>query len=129
MVLLLHLHEIVEGLYFHSSLSVCLSVCLCVRLCLRTKFQPNGCTDLEAVFVKRLLRILAQTLLKLVILGQRLRFTVAKDSFFLHNSLSTSLLCISALLWAIKLKFGMLLRHTHGRFVFKSYKNRHCDVN
>ena len=28
---LLHLREIVEGLYFHSSLSVCLSVCLCVR--------------------------------------------------------------------------------------------------
>ena len=29
----LHLHKIVEGLYFHCSLSVCvcLSVCLCVR--------------------------------------------------------------------------------------------------
>ena len=25
--ILLHLHEIVEGLYFHYSLSVCLSVC------------------------------------------------------------------------------------------------------
>ena len=29
-VILLHLHEIVEGLYFHFSLSVCLSVCVCV---------------------------------------------------------------------------------------------------
>ena len=30
---LLHLHEIVEGLYFHCSLSVCLSVCVCVCVC------------------------------------------------------------------------------------------------
>ena len=30
---LLHLHKIVEGLYFHCSLSVCLSVCLCVYVC------------------------------------------------------------------------------------------------
>ena len=29
----LHLHEIVEGLYFHSSLSVCLCVCVSVCLC------------------------------------------------------------------------------------------------
>ena len=28
--LLLHLHENVEGLYFHFSLSVCLSLCVCV---------------------------------------------------------------------------------------------------
>ena len=32
--LFLHLHEIVEGLYFHCSLSVCVCVCVCVRLCL-----------------------------------------------------------------------------------------------
>ena len=70
----LHLHEIVEGLYFHFSLSVCL--CVCVSVCpdfLWTKFQPNGCTDLDAVFAKWLLTALAQTLLKLVTLGQRLR--------------------------------------------------------
>ena len=30
---LLHLHEIMEGLYFHCSLSVCVSVCLSVCLC------------------------------------------------------------------------------------------------
>ena len=29
-IIFLHLHEIVEGLYFHSSLSVCLCVCLSV---------------------------------------------------------------------------------------------------
>ena len=56
-------------------LCVCLFVCVCVyvRLCLWTKFQPSGCTDLEAVFAKRLLTTLAQTLLKLVNLGQRSR--------------------------------------------------------
>ena len=48
----LHLHEIVEGLYFHSSLSVC--VCLCVRISCEqnsmrtdasiwTRFSLNGC--------------------------------------------------------------------------------------
>ena len=69
---LLHLHEIVEGSYFHCSFSVCLSVCLCVcvRHFLWTKFQPNGCTDLDAVFTKWLLIALARTLLKLVTKGQ-----------------------------------------------------------
>ena len=28
--IVLHLHEIVEGLYFHFSLSVCVCLCLCV---------------------------------------------------------------------------------------------------
>ena len=72
---LLHLHEIVEGLYFHCSLSVC--VCVCVFVCLSVcpallvnKFQRNGCTDLDAVFAKWLLTALAQTLLNLVTLGQ-----------------------------------------------------------
>ena len=75
----LQLHEIVEGLYFHCSLSVCLSVCLCVcrSVCpthfLWTKFKSNGCTNLNAVFVKWLLTGLAKTLLKLVTLGQRSR--------------------------------------------------------
>ena len=48
-ILSLHLHEIVEGLYFHCSLSVC--VCVCPAL-LVNKFQPNGCTNLNAVFAK-----------------------------------------------------------------------------
>ena len=63
---LLHLHEIVEMLYIHCSLSVCLSVCLCVSVCLWTKFQANGCTDWDVVFVKWLLNTLARTVLKLV---------------------------------------------------------------
>ena len=38
---LLHLHKIVEGLYFHCSLSVCLSVCLCVCVCVSGYFLVN----------------------------------------------------------------------------------------
>ena len=52
-------HEIVEGLYFHCSLSVCVFVCVCVCVCVRhfaceqnsrrtdapiwTRFSLNGC--------------------------------------------------------------------------------------
>ena len=36
----LHLHEIVEGLYFHCSLSVCLSVCVCVSGCILVNKIP-----------------------------------------------------------------------------------------
>ena len=57
--------------------AVCLYVCLCVSVCpipcLSTKFQPNKSTDLNAIFAKWLLLALAQTLLKLVTLGQRSR--------------------------------------------------------
>ena len=80
----IHLHEIVEGLYFHCSLSVCLCVCVCVcdRICLWTKFQPNRWTDLDAVFAKWLLTALAQTLLNLVTLGQRSRSQWRNTNFF-----------------------------------------------
>ena len=57
-------------------IAVCLCVCVCVCVCpefLWTKFQPNGCTDLDAVFAKQLLTTLSRTLLKLVTLGQRSR--------------------------------------------------------
>ena len=76
-----HLHEIVEELHFKCSLSVCLCVCLCVRLCLWTKFQPNGCTDLDAVFAKRLLSTLVRTLLKLMTLGQGQGHSGSKSIF------------------------------------------------
>ena len=51
---------------------VCLCVCLsvCLSVCpdfLWTKFQPNGWTNLDAVFAKLLLTALAQTLLKLAV--------------------------------------------------------------
>ena len=104
---------------------VCVCVCLCVRHFLWTKLQPNGCTDLDAVFVKWLLLALAQTLLNLVTLSQWSRSQWRNTHFFLHNSLLTSLPCISALLCLIKMKFGMSLRYTFGRFVLS---NIACNV-
>ena len=54
--------------------SVCVFVCVCVSdIFLLTKFQPNGQTDLDAVFANWLLSALAQTILNLVTLGQRSR--------------------------------------------------------
>ena len=51
----LHLHKIVEGLYF-TAVGVCVSVCLCLSVCLSvcqwTKFQLNVCTDLDTVFAE-----------------------------------------------------------------------------
>ena len=48
---------------------VCVSVCVCVYVSVRTflwtKFQPNGCTNLDAVFFKWMPTALARTLLKL----------------------------------------------------------------
>ena len=107
--------------------SVCVCVCVSVRTFLWTKFQPNGCTDLDAVFAKWLLPLLAQTLLNLVTLGQRSRSQWRNSHFFLHNSLLISLPCISALLSLIKMKFVMSPRYTLGRFVFKFHKNRIGD--
>ena len=103
-------------------LCVCLCVCVSVQKFLWTKFQPNRCTDLDAVFAKRLLSTLTETLLKLVNLGQRSRSQWRNSHFFLHNSLLTFLPCISALLCLIKMKFGMSLRYTFGRFVYKFHK-------
>ena len=77
--LFLHLHEIMDGLYFHCSLSVCLSVCVCVWLFLWT----NGWTDLDAVFTERLLSTLTRTLLKLVTLDQMSRSQWPKIIFFI----------------------------------------------
>ena len=78
---------------------VCVSVCLCVRHFLWTKFQPNGCIDLDAVFAKWLLTALAQILLNSVTLGQRSRlqwrnirfssqFSVNFPTFYLSSLMS-----------------------------------------
>ena len=59
--------------------------------------------------------------------GLKVKVTVTKYTFFHHNSLLTSLLCISALLCPIKIKFGMPLRFALGRFVFEFHKNQTDD--
>ena len=110
-----------ERLCFHCSLSVCLSVCLCVCVCpalfLWKKFHQNGYTDLDAVFPIWLLRTLAQTVLKLVILDQRSRSRWLNIFFFLHNSSVTSLLYISTLVCLIHLKFDLPFWYALCRFV------------
>ena len=80
----LHLHKNRGGVIF-SLQFVCLCVCVCLSVCLSvlwTKFQSNGCTDLEAVFAKWLLPALARTLLNLVTLGQRSRSQWRNTHFF-----------------------------------------------
>ena len=64
--------------------AVCLSVCvcLCVQFFLWTKFQPNGCTNLDAVFAKWLLTALTRTLLNLVTFGRRSRSQWRNTRFF-----------------------------------------------
>ena len=52
---------------------LCVCVCVCLYVCQWTKFQLNGCTDLDMVFAERLLIALAQILLKLVTLGKSRR--------------------------------------------------------
>ena len=76
----------VEGLYFHSLQFVCVSVCLCVCLsstaCEQNPSQTDEFTDLDAIFVKRLLSTLARTRLKLVTLGQMSRSQWLQIHFF-----------------------------------------------
>ena len=64
--LFLHLYEIVEGLYFHYSLSVCLSVyqCVCVSVCpalLVNKIPAKRMNRFGCGFAKWLLTSVAQT--------------------------------------------------------------------
>ena len=111
----LSFYNFVEEFHFHCSLSVCVSVC--VSVCLWTKFQPKRCTDLDAVFSKWLLTALAQTLLKFVTFSKRSRSQWRNIHFFLHYSLSIALLCISALLCPIKIKYSMPLLDLHLKFI------------
>ena len=66
----LRLHKIVEGLYFHFSLSVCLSVCLCVcPTLLFNKILAKRMHRFGRDFSLNRCFTLARTLLKLVTLG------------------------------------------------------------
>ena len=98
----LHFHKIVEGLYFHFN-----SVCLCVRRGYSCE-QNSSQTD-APIWTRFLLNgCLAHWLgpFILVTLGQRSSSQWLNIHFFLHNSLLTSLLYISAL-YIIKIKWGM----------------------
>ena len=82
---LLHLHEIV-----HCSLSVCVCVCLSVCPALLVNKIP----------VERMHRFGRG----FGDYGSKVKVTVTLYPFFLHNSLFTSLLCISAFLFSIKIE-------------------------
>ena len=84
--------------YIFTAVCLCVSlcVCMCLSVCvstvfLWTKFQPNGCTDLNADFAKWLLPAIARTLMILVTLGKKSRSQWRNTHFFLHNSFLTSL--------------------------------------
>ena len=57
-------------------------------------------------------------------LGSKVKVTVMYYPFFLHNSLLTSLPCISAFVCLIKMKFSMSLIYILGQFVYKFHKIR-----
>ena len=107
------------------------AVCLCVcPAMLVNKIPAKRMNRFGRGFA---LTALARTLLKFVTLGQRARSKWRNTNFFLHNSLLTPLLCISALLYTIEMKFFVSLKYSLGRFVFKFHKKsyrwwRHCDV-
>ena len=113
---LLHLRKIVEGLYFHYSLS-----CVCVSL--------SVCLSVNTIPAERMhwfwrsfhLMVANRTGSNpLVTLSQRSWSQWCIDiPFFLHNSLLTSLLCISGLWCPIKIELGMSLRYALGRFVLE----------
>ena len=52
-------------------------------------------------------------------LGSKAKVSVTQYLFFVHNSLLNSLICISAFLCPIEMKFDMSLRYALGRFVFE----------
>ena len=110
--------KIVDGLYFHCSLSVCL-------LMNKIPAEPNA-----PIWMRFLLNGCLQHWLNPIEIGDiwsRSHYTVTKYLFFLYNTLLTSLLWISALLCLIKMKFGMPLWYALGRFRFEFHKNQKGD--
>ena len=100
----LYLSEIVEGLYFHCSLLVCVSVCLSVCLCLSDSLLVN---KIPAERMHRIGRGFHRTVaycidsypIEFDNLGLKVKVAVTQYPFFLHvNSLLISQLQISALL-------------------------------
>ena len=112
-----------EGLYFHCSLSMCVYACMsvCLSVCQSTKFRPNRCNDLDAVFIKWL----STALLKLVTSVWRSRSQWCNIQFlFPQYSLLITLCWISALLCPIKVRIVMSLRYA---LAIEFDKNRKGD--
>ena len=126
--LLLHLHEIVKGLYFQYSLSVCVCVCVsvseCVCLCVWANLsvsEQNSSWTEAPIWTRFLLNGClpnVSDLIEIGDLGSKVKVTVTNYPFFLHNSLLISLLGISVFLCLIKMKFSLSLRYALCRFVW-----------
>ena len=74
--ILLHLHEIVEGLYFHFSLSVCLCVCLCVRRFLVNKIPAERMNRFGCGFGEMVAYCSGSNLIEIGDLGSKVKVTV-----------------------------------------------------
>ena len=103
--ILLHLHEIVEGLYFYLSLPVCLFVNVCVCVCVSVNKVP---ANLNAVFAKWLLIALAQIISKSVTLLQQPQ-SVFEGPHFCRFLTSFILSCVGALSSIITGHRGLLV--------------------
>ena len=110
--------------------AVCLSVCLCVCVCmcvcpavLVNKIPAKRMHRFGRSFRYMAAYRTGSNSIEIGDLGSKVKVTVTWYPFFLHNSLLTSLPCISALLCFIK----MSLWYTLGRFVFKFHEIRMGD--
>ena len=134
MIFFLLIDELVEGLYFHCSLSMCELVCLSVRISVRLPGsaceQNSSRTDAliwtQFSLYKWMLTTLARTLLKF---QTWVKVQGLSDSIcmFFSSYLLSSLPHISDLLCLIKLKFSMPLRYVLCRSVVEFDKNQMCD--
>ena len=63
--------------YIFTAVCLCMCLCVCVSTAfLWTEFQPNRCTDLDAVFAKWLLTALAQKPIEIGDLGSKIKVTM-----------------------------------------------------
>ena len=108
----LHLHEIMMVLCFNCCLSVRMAVCLSVN-----KIPAERMHQFGRNFRYTVVYSTGTDPVEICDLGSKVKVTVNQYSFFLHSSLLTPLLSISALLCLIKMKFDMSLRYALGRCV------------
>ena len=111
----LHLHDILEGLYFHCSLSVCVSVCVCVCPAILVNKIPaermhRYCTGSDSIEIGDL--------------GSKVKVTVTQYPFFFIILYQQIPMYISALVCLIILKFGMPLKYALCISLIEFHKNQ-----
>ena len=92
-------------------------VCLCVSVCVcDSPCEQNSSRTDASIYTRFSLNVCFTHWLE-PNWNWWLWVTVAKNPFFLHNSLSTSLMRISTLLCLIKIKYVMPLKYASGKFI------------